>query len=751
MADDARDRHPNSEGANHRRHRRRRYHTQADDPPARVDPPDGPAGEGDRPARRGHRNAYIDVGNSLAFADTGRFPKRHRGRPRRLRPMAGLARRRRLSRGEMEELTAYLQRLPEPLVGALYRGLGGQPDRVTGRDRMIQLAVRAIAQGARLSALLRSLPERDRQALAILVQCGGLAHATEFHRELFLSLGGHEQEWRRILQRLGERGLVFASDVHDEEFFYLVPHPLVDHLVEHLEADMALPTFRTDEAKVVDERPFCPPLDFSIATLATYMDQRPPRLTQRSEIYKLHKEEMDGFFSQLWAADSELFAFHVDFLMMHGMVELRGDRLAVSHDVLEEWLNLDPEDQRELIFQALEKRFPHAEWVLWAIHTGNGDWIPDKPLQALYRRWVRGEDWRRRYQQGLYSAVRTAERESFTFAPLVNAGMLQFGLWGQEKFYRLSPRALHLLSPPRDDGFSQFYLTPSFEIMAPAGLAPVLLARIGELAEITGCDRANTYKINQATIEQALVRGWRREEVLDFLRENSQTGLPENVEQTLRSWMGHHGDAEFHDVVLLTVHRSGIRRLEGSKRARSLVLHRFAPGLYVVDRSRLAEVRAALEEIGFHPSAELRRYPVGPEGQEARERLVQAVAESRQASEDPLARAHARDTDPEDMHPVPGSGIRDRKSRRGKSNLPPRTTPEEAERIILEALGSGQHLEIVYVSRDDRRTLIRVAPERTAVNREGASVLVARDVEKDERLTYRIAQIERARPLPPSS
>ncbi|MBN1335610.1 MAG: helicase-associated domain-containing protein [Deltaproteobacteria bacterium] len=747
MAEDAWDRHTTTEGASARRSRRRRYRTPSEEAP-RPEAAEGDSTEGERPPRRGHRNAYIDVGNSVAFADTGRFPRRHRGRARRMHPMAGLVRRRRLSRGEMEDLTSYLQRLPEPLVGALYRGLGGQPDRVAGRDRMIQLAVRAIAQGTRLGALLRSLPERDRQALAILVQCGGLAHASEFHRELFLSLGGHEQEWRRVLQRLGERGLVFASDMRDEEFFYLVPHPLVDHLMEHLEADLSLPTFRTDEAKVVDDRPFSPPLDFSITTLVTYMDQRPPRLTQRSEIYKLHKEEMDGFFAQLWVSDSELFAFHVDFLMMHGMVELRGDRLAVNRDVLEEWLNLDCEDQRELIFQALEKRFPHAEWVLWAIHTGDGDWIPDKPLQALYRRWVRGEDWRRRYQQGLYSQVRTAERESFTFASLVNAGMVQFGLWGQEKFYRLSPRALNLLAPPRDDGFSQFYLTPSFEIMAPAGLAPILLARIGELAELTGCDRANTYKINQATIEQALARGWRREEILDFLRENSQTGLPENVEQTLRSWMGHHGDAEFHDVVLLTVHRSGIRRLESSKRLKPLLLHRFAPGLYVVDRTRLAEVRAGLEEAGFHPSQELRRYPVASEGQVARERLAQAVAESRQASEDPLARAHARDTDPEDMHPVPGSGIRDRKSRRNKSNLPPRTTPEEAEKVVLEALSSNQHLEMVYVTRDDRRTLVRVAPERVAINREGASVLVARDVEKDERLTYRITQIERARLLP---
>jgi hypothetical protein len=33
--------------------------------------------------------------------------------------------------------------------------------------------------------------------------------------------------------------------------------------------------------------------------------------------------------------------------------------------------------------------------------------------------------------------------------------------------------------------------------MAPAGLAPVLLFRLGEVSELTGCDRANTYRITE--------------------------------------------------------------------------------------------------------------------------------------------------------------------------------------------------------------------------------------------------------------
>ena len=111
----------------------------------------------------------------------------------------------------------------------------------------------------------------------------------------------------------------------------------------------------------------------------------------------------------------------------------------MNQDVVEEFLNLDDQDQRDLVLRSLEKRFPYAEWVLWAVRSGRGAWIAEQHLQALYRRWTRGEDWRRRFQRGELAATRTNERESWSFAPLVHCGMLELGEWGQEKFYRLTP------------------------------------------------------------------------------------------------------------------------------------------------------------------------------------------------------------------------------------------------------------------------------------------------------------------------
>ncbi|MFT4622363.1 MAG: hypothetical protein ACI8PZ_001019 [Myxococcota bacterium] len=696
--------------------------------------------------RTGRRQSVEVTTNVVSVPSSGRNPYKKRGtRSRRTAPASTGARKRRLSREQVDGVSEYLTGMPGPLLSALYRGLGGQPGRVAGTDRMVQLATKAISQGSRLGTLLKQFHERDRKALAALLQAGGIAHADELHRELVLSYGQHDREWRRTLSALANRGIVFASADQDGEFFYIVPDPLMDGLLMALEDDLALPVFEHADVQVLDAVPFCPPLEFSVTSLATYIAQTSPRLSQRQEIYRHDKEAMDAFFAQIWTTDSELFQFHLDFLLMHGMVELRGEYLALQRDVMEEWLQLEAEDQRDLLFRALDKRFAMAEWVLWAIHAAtkasDGGWVAERPLVSLYRRWKRGEDWRERYKRGSWSATRTNERESFSFAPLVRAGILEMGRWGQEMFYRLSPRGRQLLEPSADEGFQQFYLTPAFEIMAPAGLAPILLFRIGELADLVGCDRANTYKITEVSIERALERGWRRDDVLQFLRDNSQIGLPENVEQTLKGWIGHRGDVEFHDLMILTVHRSQIRRFEGNKDLKPYILHRFAPGLYAVDRSRRDDIQMVLTESGFNPAKDVRNYPGDPEQVEARQALHKLVADARAMTMDPMARGSNVVT-PSALCPVPGTKAANKKG--AKKDLPPVVTVAEARAELERAMSADADIEMTYLAKTGQRLQLRVQPQRMAFKAD-APVLVGLDRDEDARRTYLIDRIERIR------
>ncbi|MFT7519182.1 MAG: hypothetical protein ACI9MC_001322 [Kiritimatiellia bacterium] len=728
-----------------RKKRRRRRRRRGGDKKKKVEQADFSAEASSsgipEPRRKGRRQAVEITGPVVSVPSSGRNPHRKRNsRSRRSAPSSVGARRRKLSTTEVGDLAKWLERMPKALVANLYRGLGGQPSRVVSEDRMIQLAVRAIAQGSRLTSLLRQLHERDRRAVAALIQCGGIAHSEEFVRELILSYGGHEREWRKTMSVLAEKSVVFSSGNTESEFFYVIPEPLIDGLAEALQEDLTLPVFEHEEVRVLESQAFCPPLDFSITSLVTYIDQSHPRLTQRQEIYRHDKEEMDTFFSQIWTVDSELFQFHLDFLMMHGIVELRGEYLSLNREVMEEWLVLEPEDQRDLIFRALDSRFDMAEWVLWAIRAAEGAWVPERPLGALYRRWKRGEDWCERYKRGQTQASRTSSRDSYSFSLLVQCGLLEMGQWGQEKFYRLSPRGRHLLDPPEDDGFHQFYLTPNFEITAPAGLAPVLLFRIGELAALTGCDRANTYRITDVTIERAIDRGWRRDDVLQFLADNSQIGLPENVEQTLKSWIGHRGDVEFHDLMLLTVHRSQIRRIEGNKRVKPYLLHRFAPGMYAIDRTRKDEVALMLKESGFDQGKDVRGYPGDPEQVEARQRLKGYVTEAREAAMQPGQRG-ASVVPPEALKPVPGTRLASSKAGRDDS-MPPKVDPEEVRGLIEAAMVQSRDLRMVYRTRTGQGLPCTVQPQRLAFKAD-SPVLVGLDREEDERRTFLLGRIER--------
>jgi hypothetical protein len=70
--------------------------------------------------------------------------------------------------------------------------------------------------------------------------------------------------------------------------------------------------------------------------------------------------------------------------------------------------------------------------------------------------------------------------------------------------------------------------------------------------------------------------------------------------------------------------------------------------------------------------------------------------------------------------------------------------------IIDRALQMGLWLEMMYLSAKDqsRRTLV-VVPEKVALNREGAAVLVATDTVQNLKLSYTVSQIERIRTMEP--
>ena len=157
------------EGGGRRRRRRRRRRGPGEGvEPMPVVTESAPVHEEEGPGRpRRGRRLVRDEGDApgVSLPSTGKTVFKPRVHRKKWKPAAGLARRRRLSRTEIDDLVTYFQRMPEHLLSALYRAMGGQPSRVPDMERMTQLTVRAIAQGSRLGVLLNQMHQRDRQAL----------------------------------------------------------------------------------------------------------------------------------------------------------------------------------------------------------------------------------------------------------------------------------------------------------------------------------------------------------------------------------------------------------------------------------------------------------------------------------------------------------------------------------------------------------------------------------------------------------
>ena len=60
------------------------------------------------------------------------------------------------------------------------------------------------------------------------------------------------------------------------------------------------------------------------------------------------------------------------------------------------------------------------------------------------------------------------------------------------------------------------FTSPLTSKSPPQAIFPTTIIHLGQLCEFVRCDRANLFRITQYSIERAINRGWRWEDVIDF-------------------------------------------------------------------------------------------------------------------------------------------------------------------------------------------------------------------------------------------
>lgn len=87
-----------------------------------------------------------------------------------------------------------------------------------------------------------------------------------------------------------------------------------------------------------------------------------------------------------------------------------------------------------------------------------------------------------------------------------------------------------------------FIVQPTHEVIVPPDLRLKTFYHLNEIAEIKSIDVMSILSITRESVRDGLDRGLRGEEILDFLRKNSRTPLPESLVQLIKECADKHGE-----------------------------------------------------------------------------------------------------------------------------------------------------------------------------------------------------------------
>jgi len=467
-------------------------------------------------------------------------------------------------------------------------------------------------------ACLREMPRTHHVALIALLQTNTVAGGTWLLQELTQSHGMSEDMWAEVLHSLGSSLWVFGNSHQSPPLFYIIPAALAAELRHQFGRRLDLRGSAENEGiRPGKENTSSAPVGFSLIALLTYLAQHNVRVTQQDEIFKKHKEELLDFFANLWSdgPQEKLLDWHVDLARELGLVHHRGGFLKVDDLAIEEFLAMTPAQRRDLQVAYFVRKEPLLRWLLDLLAgLEPEEWVAITALRTQYRRRYMGSVFHRRYVRKSYYLPPSGFYDPDPpLETLQLGGLIETGVNSENSFLRLSTIGRAFISTQGLDLLEsspgvQCIAQPTFQVLAPVGLKLDLLWSLGAVAQLQAADRASTYLLTRDSVRQALSRGWRIEALMSFLEDSSAVGLPQNVRSTVRDWLGKHGEAEFHDTLVVTCSAERSEALHGVLKDLEFPWEALAPTVFAIPREKREEVLQAMAGHGLSACEGVRRH-----------------------------------------------------------------------------------------------------------------------------------------------
>jgi hypothetical protein len=181
----------------------------------------------------------------------------------------------------------------------------------------------------------------------------------------------------------------------------------------------------------------------------------------------------------------------------------------------------------------------------------------------------------------------------------------------------------------------QLIVQPNMDVTIPAGFPLEDALFVAHLARIGRHDRYPRYELTREHCAAALHSGTSIDTIIDRLSELSGA-LPQNVVTSLRSWADEYESMRLYDGAVLTARENRRHLIEHAERVRALIQKELAPGVYLVARDNVAELRGALEAAGVSMVPQItstdgqpvRPLPIIPESVPRHSRISGALQEA---------------------------------------------------------------------------------------------------------------------------
>jgi hypothetical protein len=141
---------------------------------------------------------------------------------------------------------------------------------------------------------------------------------------------------------------------------------------------------------------------------------------------------------------------------------------------------------------------------------------------------------------------------------------------------------------------------PNFEVVAPPYASPYARFQLGRIAERTGGQDTEIYKLTKRSVQAAVEGGITFEDMLRFLHGQSEREPPQNVVASMREWAGQHGQVAIRRGVLLEADDPALlEQIRRDRRVRVPKVEPLTATTWLVREGDAPELAQRLRKAGY--------------------------------------------------------------------------------------------------------------------------------------------------------